>query len=111
MSAASDEMGARLRPLLGKTKLKLEEKKMFGGLAFMLSGNMLIGTTAKGALLVRIDPDKADDAIELGAEPMHMGTRIMTGFMAVPPEALPDAAAIERWIDYCARYVKTLPAK
>src|SRR5437868_7255075 len=46
VTAASDAMGARLRPLL--TKLPVVEKKMFGGLGFMLNGNMLIGTTAKG---------------------------------------------------------------
>lgn len=111
MTAASDAMAARLRPVLAKTKLTLDEKSMFGGLGFMLDGNMLIGTTAKGALLVRIDPDKAGEATARGAEPMHMGPRLMTGFMAVKPEALPDDASIRGWIDFCHAYVRTLPAK
>ena len=111
MTAASDVMADRLRPLLAKKKLALEEKAMFGGLGFMLNGNMLIGTTAKGALLVRIDPDKADEAAGRGAEPMHMGPRVMRGFMAVQPAALPDAASIRAWVDYCHAYVRTLPAK
>jgi TfoX/Sxy family transcriptional regulator of competence genes len=101
-------MGARLRPLLKG----LDEKKMFGGLGFMLNGNMLIGTTAKGALLVRVDPAKQAEALARpGASQMHMGPRAMSGFIAVDPAALPDAAAIKAWIAYATTYVKTLPAK
>lgn len=111
MTAASDHMAARLRPVLAKAKLELVEKKMFGGMGFMLRGNMLIGTTAKGALLVRIDPAKAEEAIARGAEPMHMGPRLMTGFMAVNPSALPDAASIGAWVESCLAYVRTLPVK
>jgi TfoX/Sxy family transcriptional regulator of competence genes len=108
VTAASDTMGNRLRPLVKG----LVEKKMFGGLGFMLNGNMLIGTTAKGALLVRVDPGRMDDALQRpGAYVMHMGPKVMTGFIAVDPEALPDAAAIEDWIAYARAYVKTLPAK
>jgi TfoX/Sxy family transcriptional regulator of competence genes len=109
MTAASDAMGDRLRPLVPKG---LVEKKMFGGLGFMLNGNMLVGTTAKGALLVRVDPDKMDDALKRpGAYAMHMGPKVMTGFIAVDPESLPDAAAIKDWIAYARAYVRTLPAK
>lgn len=109
MTAASDVMGDRLRPLVPKG---LVEKKMFGGLGFMLNGNMLVGTTAKGALLVRIDPEKAAEALQRpGATAMHMGPRVMTGFIAVDPASLPDTAAIKGWIAYAAKYVKTLPPK
>ena len=108
MTAASDLMGERLRPLLGG----LVEKKMFGGLGFMLNGNMLAGTTAKGALLVRVDPARMDEALRRpGAYAMHMGDKVMTGFIAVDPGALPDAVAIEDWIAYARAYVETLPAR
>ena len=108
MTAASDAMGTRLRPLLKG----LVEKKMFGGLGFMLDGNMLIGTTAKGAMLARVDPDRIDEALQRpGASLMHMGPKVMTGFIAVDPSTLPDNAAIKDWIAYCRAYVKTLPAK
>ncbi len=108
MTAASDAMGARLRPLVPR----LEEKKMFGGLGFMLNGNMLVGTTAKGALLVRVDPATMDEALKRpGAYAMHMGPKVMTGFIAVDPGALPDAAAIKDWIAYARAYVKELPPK
>ena len=109
MTAASDALGERLRPLVPRG---LVEKKMFGGLGFMLNGNMLVGTTATGALLVRVDPDKMDEALDRpGAYAMHMGPRVMTGFIAVDPASLPDAAAIKSWIAYASKYVKTLPAK
>ena len=110
MTAASDAMGARLRPLLAKKGLV--EKKMFGGLGFMLNGNMVIGTTAKGDLLVRVDPDKIDEPLSKpGAYQMHMGPRAMTGFIAVGETGTPDDAALKDWIAYAMKYVKTLPAK
>jgi TfoX/Sxy family transcriptional regulator of competence genes len=110
MSAASDAMGDRIRPLLAGHEVV--EKKMFGGIGFMFNGNMLIGTTARGDLLARVDPAKMAEALNRpGAEAMHMGAKAMTGFLAVRPDALPDAASIRGWIDYCLAYVKTLPAK
>lgn len=111
MTATSDALGARLRPLIG-AKPGVVEKKMFGGLGFMLNGNMVVGTTAKGALLVRIDPTKADEALaKPGAFEMHMGPRPMTGFIGVDEEGIPDEAALKDWIAYATKYVKTLPPK
>ena len=110
MTAASDAMGDRLRPLL--TKYPVVEKKMFGGIGFMLEGNMLIGTTAKGDLLVRVDPERMDEVLERkGAYAMHMGPRVMAGFIAVGAAGTGDAAALGEWIRYAHGYVKTLPAK
>lgn len=109
MTAASDAMGDRLRPLVPKGFV---EKKMFGGLGFMFRGNMVIGTTAKGALLVRVDPAKQAEALKrTGAFEMHMGSKTMTGFIAVDEEGTPDDAALKHWIAYAMTYAKTLPAK
>ena len=109
MSTASDAMGDRLRPLL---PAGLVEKKMFGGIGFMLKGNMAVGTTAKGELLVRIDPAKQAEALALpGAFQLHMGARAMTGFIAVEPSGTPDDAALTRWIAYALSFAKTLPPK
>ena len=109
MSAASDAMGDRLRPLLGPG---LVEKKMFGGIGFMLRGNMAIGTTAKGELLVRIDPARQDEALAMpGAYQMHMGERPMTGFIAVDEEGTPDDDALRTWIAYAIKFAETLPSK
>ncbi|MEO6395169.1 MAG: TfoX/Sxy family protein [Devosia sp.] len=111
MTAASDVMGDRLRPLIGR-KAGITEKKMFGGIGFMLHGNMVIGTTAKGALLVRVDPTKQADALKRpGAFEMHMGPRTMSGFIAVNEKGTPDEAALKDWIAYAMKYAKTLPPK
>lgn len=112
MTAASDALAARLRPVLARSGLAVVEKKMFGGVGFMLDGNMLIGTTAAGDLLVRVDPGKLDAVLtKPGAYPMQMGSRAMTGFVAVRADALPDDRTIADWIAYARRYVATLPAK
>ena len=109
MSAQSDALGARLRPLLASRPLA--EKKMFGGIGFMLNGNMAIGTTAKGDLLVRIDPARQAEALaRSGAYQMHMGTRPMTGFIAVGADHLEDAALAD-WLAYSLSYAETLPPK
>lgn len=110
MTAASDAMGDRLRPLLAKKGLV--EKRIIGGLGFMLDGNMVIGTTAKGDLLVRVDPARQDDALARhGAYQMHMGPPLMIGFIAVDASGTPDDAALKDWIAYAMKYARTLPAK
>lgn len=110
MTGPSDALGARLRPLL--RKLPVVEQKMFGGLGFMLNGNMMVGTTAKGDLLVRVDPDRIAEALaRKGAYEMKMGTRTMTGFVAVGTEGTGDAATLADWITYAHAYVKSMPPK
>jgi TfoX/Sxy family transcriptional regulator of competence genes len=111
MSAASDALAARLRALLA-ARPEIIERKMFGGTGFMLNGNMAVGTTAKGELLVRIDPAKQPEALARpGAYQMHMGTRPMTGFIAVTEAGMPDDAALADWLAYSMRYAETLPPK
>jgi TfoX/Sxy family transcriptional regulator of competence genes len=111
MSIASDALADRLRPLLAGAP-GIAEKKMFGGIGFMLHGNMAIGTTAKGELLVRIDPARQDEALaRVGAYQMHMGARPMTGFIAVAEAGTPDDKALRDWIAYAMNYAETLPPK
>jgi len=111
MSAASDALGVRLRPLLAPTS-GIVEKKMFGGIGFMLHGNMVIGTTSSGALLVRVDPARQADALARpGSSPMRMGQRTMTGFIAVDDEGIADDGALADWISYAMRFAETLPPK
>lgn len=111
MTAASDAMGERIRPLLAR-RSGMVEKKMFGGIGFMLNGNMLVGTTARGDMLVRVDPNRMDEALARpGAYAMTMGERTMTGFIAVRADALASADSVRGWIDYATGYVKGLPPK
>lgn len=111
MSAASDEIAARIRSVLG-ARPDIVEKKMFGGVGFMLNGNMLAGSTAKGALMIRIAPDRQDEALARpGASIMHMGEKPMKGFLAVTDEGIETDEALADWIAYSEAFVKTLPPK
>lgn len=105
----SDGLADRLRKVVPRGFV---EKKMFGGYGFMSGGNMVIGTTAKGALLVRIDPEKQAAALKRkGAFEMHMGERTMKGFIGVDPDELTDDDALKSWLDFALAYTKTLPPK
>ncbi len=111
MTIASEALGKRLRPLLAR-RPGVVEKKMFGGIGFMLHGNMVVGTTAAGDLLVRVDPDKLDAALKRpGAFQMMMGERPMKGFVAVAAADVPDPEDLKHWIDFAMDYTRTLPRK
>lgn len=109
MTAAADELGARLRPLLPRG---VEEKRMFGGLGFLIAGNMAIGTTAAGDLLVRADPACETESLALpGAYRMMMGERAMKGFIAVDAGALAEDIVLRGWVERGVAFARTLPAK
>ena len=111
MTVASDALAKRLRPLLAR-KSGVVEKKMFGGIGFMLHGNMAIGTTAKGDLLVRVDPDKAEAVLKRdGAFQMMMGERPMKGFVAVGADGTNDPDDLKGWITLAFDYTRTLSPK
>jgi TfoX/Sxy family transcriptional regulator of competence genes len=87
------------------------EKKMFGGLAFMVDGNMCVGVVGE-ELLARIGPDAADSAVgRAGARPFEMGGRQASkGWVLVDQSAL-KGAKLQRWVDECLAFVRTLPPK
>lgn len=99
----------RLRALLGK-RAALTEKAMFGGVCFLLRGNMLCGA-GKPGFMFRIDPARDDEAAGMqGAEPMIQGGRRMRGFFWVDAKAC-DQAALRRWLSLAESYVVKMPAK
>jgi hypothetical protein len=83
------------------------EKKMFGGLAFLVGGNMAVAASGQGGLLVRVDPAESAELVRTtAAEPMEMRGRTMAGWLRVPAGDDVDA-----WIDRGAAYARTLPPK
>ena len=111
MSMASEELADRIRAYLSPA-LPIREQRMFGGIAFMHSGNMLVAVMKDGGLLARVGKDDMDAALDLpGASPMNMGGRNMTGFVAVSGDAIEDDEALNDWIARCSRFVATLPPK
>ncbi len=108
---AVDELAGRIRPLM-PTEGRIEEKRMFGGMAIMLNGNMVVCPTKEGSLIVRVGKDGMADALATdGATPMEMGGRVMSGFVLVSGDAIEDDATLKVWIDRALAFVSTLPAK
>jgi TfoX/Sxy family transcriptional regulator of competence genes len=86
------------------------EVRMFGGIGFMLNGNLLLGASERG-LLVRVGKDGYRAALARpGAQPMVMRGRTMDGYVRVAPQAL-EESAVESWVELAIAFVKTLPAK
>jgi len=104
-------MAGRIRAILAD-RPEIVEKKMFGGAGFMLNGNMLVGTTSKGALMARVAPDRVEEALARpGAAIMHMGDKPMKGFISVTDQGIETDEALPDWIAYCETFVRTLPPK
>lgn len=111
MSPDVQKMADRIRAVIG-TKSGITEKKMFGGVGFMLNGNMLAGVTKDGTPMIRIDPARQEEAARrTGAMQLRMGERQMTGFLGVAKQAIADDAVLADWIAFAEAYVKTLPPK
>jgi TfoX/Sxy family transcriptional regulator of competence genes len=109
---AYDELlASRIRELLG-TERGVQEKKMFGGLAFLIRGNMAVAASGQGGLLVRVDPDQSDRLVSNSkAEPMVMRGRPMTGWLRVASEHTTTKRQLQRWVTLGAAYARLLPAK
>jgi hypothetical protein len=102
-------MVERLRKALGKDRIT--EQKMFGGVCFMLAGNMLVGTSKRG-LLVRVGKEAHASAVaQPHTAPMEMGGRAMEGYVFVAPEGTSTDKSLSAWIARGRAFVETLPAK
>jgi len=91
----------------------VEEKKMFGGLAFLLGGHMAVAASGQGGLMVRVDPSENATLLEeRGAAPFEMGGRgAMTGWLRVSGDAVSDEGDLARWVERGLSYAGSLPPK
>jgi len=106
-----EDLANRLRELLAGEG-PVTEKKMFGGLAFLLNGHMSVSASRNGGLLARIDPADTESALKRPhVARMEMGGRSMDGWITVAPEGLTTEAELAAWVDRSVAYVKTLPPK
>jgi TfoX/Sxy family transcriptional regulator of competence genes len=109
--AYDEELAGRIREQLAGEP-GITEKKMFGGLAFLLNGNMSVSASGQGGLLLRIDPAETDDALaQPHAEIMVMRGRPMEGWIRVDPEGVASEEALAAWVRRSVGYARTLPAK
>lgn len=106
-----EDLANRLRELLADEDA-VTEKKMFGGLAFLLHGHMCVSASRNGGLLVRIDPGDTEAALERPhAARMEMGRRTMDGWITVAPEGVRTERDLAAWVERGVAYVKRLPPK
>lgn len=111
MSMACDELAERIRRLL-PAGVHCTETRMFGGLAFMWNGNMVVCPTKEGALIVRVGKDGMATALEHPeARQMEMGGRPMSGFIELDGDAIEDDDVLGDWLRRASDFVRTLPAK
>ena len=109
--AYDEELAERLRELLDGEP-RLTEKKMFGGLAFLIGGYMAISASGQGGVLVRADPNESDELVERSnAELAVMRGRPMEGWLRVAPEHLRTKRQLAEWAHLGAAYARSLPPK
>jgi hypothetical protein len=109
--AYDEELADRLRALLGG-RPGLTEQKMFGGLAFLIGGNMAIAASGQGGILVRVGPAQSDDLVATtSAEPMEMRGRSMAGWLHVDTADVADDDALGEWVERGTAYAASLPPK
>lgn len=111
LAMAYDEaLAERVRKAAGD-KRGITERKMFGGLAFMLRGNMFVGVLEK-SLMARVGPENYERALAFpGAREMDFTGRPMRGYVFVDSAGLKSPAQLKRWVSLCADFAATLPAK
>lgn len=108
--AYDENLAQRIRSTLPPTP-EVVEKKMFGGLAFMLNGNMCCGVV-KDSLMVRVGAENYTAALAAAhVRPMDFTGRPMKSMVLVDPPALAEDAALQAWVDRCVVFVQTLPKK
>jgi TfoX/Sxy family transcriptional regulator of competence genes len=108
--AYDEELADRIRELV--SDLEVTEKKMFGGLAFLIAGNMAIAASGQGGLLVRVDPEESDRIVaETAAYPMEMRGRQMTGWLRVDSDAVTSREELAKWVKTGTTYAGLLPPK
>jgi hypothetical protein len=109
--AYDEELATRIRELVAGES-GLTEQKMFGGLAFLIGGNMAVAASGQGGVLVRVDPRESDDLVATtSARPMEMRGRQMQGWLRVAPEHVRTASELSEWVDRGTAYARSLPAK
>ena len=111
-AVAYDEgLADRIRELVG-SESDLTEMQMFGGLAFLIGGNMTVAASGQGGVLVRVDPAQSHTLVATtNARLMEMRGRRMQGWLRVDPEDVRTKRQLAKWVELGATYARSLPAK
>lgn len=109
--AYEEKLAERLRDLLAGED-DVTEKKMFGGLAFLVDGKLTVAASRRGGILARVDPDHTEKLLAREhVESMEMGGRPQASWLSVAPEALATKRQLAAWVKRSVAYAKSLPPK
>jgi TfoX/Sxy family transcriptional regulator of competence genes len=109
--AYDEELANRIRELMSGEP-GVTEKRMFGGLAFLVAGNMSVAASGQGGLMVRVDRDQTDALLaKPHARPFEMRGREMQGWLRVDDEGLRTKRQLEPWVKRGVAYARALPPK
>jgi hypothetical protein len=109
--AYDEELAERIRKQIGDEP-RLSEQKMFGGLAFLIGGNMAIAASGQGGILVRADPDESDTLVATTtARLMEMRGREMRGWLRVDGQDVRGERDLAKWVEVGTAHARSLPAK
>ena len=107
--AYDSELAGRIRALVADED-GITERHMFGGLAFLMHGNMAVAASGQGGLLVRVDPDESNTLLDAqGVTPMVMRGREMLGWLRVETDA--ESADVAAWVERGLSFARSLPPK
>src|SRR6266516_6909638 len=109
--AYDEKIAERIRELMAGER-GLREQKMFGGLAFLIGGNMAVAASGQGGLLVHVDPEESDRLVaSTNAYVMEMRGKSMRGWLRVDAEDVRTKREIAKWVERGTGYARSLPAK
>ena len=109
--AFDEDLADRIRELVGDER-GVSEKRMFGGLAFLVNGNMAVSASGQGGLLVRVDPAQTDRLVTRAhVERFEMRGRPMNGWLRVDTPGLRTKRQLEPWVARGVTYARSLPPK
>jgi TfoX/Sxy family transcriptional regulator of competence genes len=109
--AYDEDLANRIRELIAAER-DVSETKMFGGLAFLVGGNISVAASGQGGLMVRVDPEATEELVTKShARPFEMRGRAMQGWLRVDPEGVRSKRQLEPWVRRGVAYARSLPPK
>lgn len=109
--AYDEDLANRIRELIAGAP-DVTEKRMFGGLAFLVGGNMSVAASGQGGLMVRVDPADTEALVSRPhARPFEMRGRVMQGWLRVDAEGVRTKRQLEPWVERGVAYARSLPPK
>jgi hypothetical protein len=109
--AYDEQLAGRIRSVLASER-GVAEKRMFGGLAFLVAGNLAVSASGQGGLLVRVDPDESHALADgVHVQPMEMRGRTMHGWLRVDADTVASNEALAAWVARGVAFARSLPRK